>query len=284
MLSILIPVYNYDAYPLVKKLHAQLQHSDFVYEIRVYDDCSTSPVLDNENINLIKGATLTVLKKNIGRSAIRNLLAKEAKFEKLLFLDAGTLPKSKDYIKDYLSINNYEVITGGMTNLEKPPKKPFKLRWLYTKLRERNISLHSSNFLISKTIIESNPFDESLLNYGYEDVLFFNTLLKNNIRIKSINNPVIHDAGDDANSFIKKTEYAITNLIHLVEVDKLSDNCSGIGLLYIKLKGAYLDKFVASVFKIVKPLLMKNFNSSHPLIFLYDFYRIGYFCMYKNKT
>ena len=95
------------------------------------------------------------LPHNIGRSAIRNLLAKNTKFDSLLFIDAGTFPKSQYFIKNYIYCRD-DVVNGGMTHTEKPPKKPFKLRWLFTKHRESN-ALCSSNFLIKKMFLKNIP-------------------------------------------------------------------------------------------------------------------------------
>ena len=47
MLSILIPVYNFDVLPLVKKLNMELTKVDFLYEIICIDDAS-----DNQTLRL----------------------------------------------------------------------------------------------------------------------------------------------------------------------------------------------------------------------------------------
>ena len=282
MLSILIPTYNYNIVPLVEELHKQVIDYNIGFEILVYDDKSKSFTASNNSIQKLKNTIYKKLPKNIGRSAIRNLLAADAKYEFLLFVDAGTFPESQNFIKKYLSVKNQKVISGGMTNLEDDPDKPYTLRWLYSKKRERNV-LCSSNFLIKKNIIKRLPFDESIKKYGYEDVLFFSTLIKNNISIHSINNHVYHSADDDAYTFIRKTEYAIENLIELTENNRLEDNSSKILNYYSRLKTLKLTKFTANLFKMLKDLLLKNFNSSYPSLLLYDFYRLGYFCLLKTK-
>jgi hypothetical protein len=292
MLSILIPTYNYNAFPLVFDLEQQAQKAEIEYEIICVDDASNSPFNENnEKINSLEGCTFKELPKNIGRSAIRNLLAEKAQYECLLFIDAGTFPKNKDFIKNYLAIKNKKVISGGMTYLDKPPKKPYKLRWLYTKKRESNSQkkhsfkpvICSSNFFIKKDVIKLNPFDESLKKYGYEDVLFFDSIIKKKIPIHCFNNPVIHNADDNAETFIIKTENAIENLIYLIDEHKIKSDLSSISKLYDKLKKIKLSRLILTLFKVVKPLLKKNFNSTYPSIFLYDFYRLGYFCQLKAK-
>ncbi|MFG6686199.1 glycosyltransferase family 2 protein [Mariniflexile sp. HNIBRBA6329] len=284
MLSILIPTFNYNIVPLVKEIFEQVSKCNIVFEILVYDDGSNSKLnIKNQSINLLENCFFKVLTHNIGRSAIRNLLGTDAKYNTLLFIDAGTFPKEKDFIKNYISIHNKEVIIGGMTYGEEPFEKNYKLRWLYTKKREANKGLHSSNFLIKKSLFQLNLFDETLKKYGCEDVLFFNNLLKKNIEIIKIDNPVIHEADDDSNTFVKKTEYAIENLIQLIDEGKLSISNYKISKLYIQLSPLGLDKFVSLLFKWLKPLLLKNFNSNYPSILLFDFYRLGYYCFIKNK-
>jgi hypothetical protein len=284
MLSILIPTFHCNVYSLAKELAKQTASTGIDFEIICIDDGSKS-VLNKSNyrINKIKYCVFKELQNNVGRSSIRNLLAKEAKYDNLLFIDAGNFPESENFVKKYIDkINNYTVISGGMFPLKKSPKKPYKLRWLYTKLRERK-NLCSSNFLIKKDIILKIPFDETLKGYGYEDVLFFNQLIKNNISILKIKNPVIHNADDDANTFIAKIEMAITNLMSLLNNNKFDKNISSLSKKFYLLKNIGLTKPVAFIFNFIKPLLKKNFNSSNPSIFLFDFYRLGYMCLINQK-
>ncbi len=292
MLSILIPVYNYNVIPLVKEIHKQVSVCNVPFEILVLDDHSDKFYIENEAINDISGCVFKKLPQNIGRSAIRNLLAFKASYGRLLFIDAGTFPKSKNFIKIYLEKSNYQVVTGGMTHLKQPPKKPYKLRWIYTKKREsvqqsetnKRSIVCSSNFLIQKEIFNTIKFDESLQKYGCEDVVFFDDISKNKISIRYVDNPVIHDANDDADTFIRKTEFAIENLIELINTDKLTYKRYKVSSLYYKINKIKLDKIIVWFFRISRNLLKINFNSSYPSILCYDFYRLGYFCLIKNKT
>lgn len=282
MLSILIPTYNYNAYSLVLKLSQQCNICAINYEIIVLDDCSTQFIKDNYSIKTINYCTYIVLEKNIGRSAIRNKLAYYAKYNSLLFLDADTIPFSNNFIEQYIKTTN-SVVNGGVICTKNNPKKPYKLRWLFTKYRESN-ALCSSNFLIKKAVFKKHFFDESIKTYGYEDVLFFDNLKKKNINIIKINNPVIHASNDDASTFLKKTELAINNLINLIKTNKLNKENFKVSLLFNKLEKLKLTGLITQLFELSKPLLIKNFNSSHPSLFLFDFYRLGYFCtLIKNK-
>ncbi len=283
MLSILIPTYNYNIITLVEALHSQCKTCQIEFEIIAYDDGSESELNSiNTKINTLDFSTFKELPENIGRSAIRNLLAKNAKYQILLFVDAGTFPKHDNFIENYLNHKNEKVVSGGMTHLELPPKKPYRLRWLYTKKREFK-TLCSSNFMINKNVFLSNPFDETLKKYGYEDVLFFEELAAKNIKTLFINNPVIHSADDDSDRFLEKTELAIENLIDLVENKKIDAKSQKMYRLYNKLNKMKLVTITAKFYKAVKPLLLRNFKSSYASMFLFDVYRIGYFCHIKTR-
>ena len=284
MLSILIPCYNYNLVPLVKELHNQVMSCAIDFEILAYDDASKHNYnIENKTINSLKNCTFKELPNNIGRSRIRNKLGLDAKYNTLLFIDAGTFPQKKDFIKNYLVLKDKPVVNGGMALLKNPPKPPFKLRWLYTKKRETKKGLHSCNFMIKKKSFINNLFDESIIKYGYEDVLFFDTLKKNNCPVYVFNNPVLHQADDDANTFIKKNENAIENLVDLINYKKIHKDRVRISKYFYFLKPFRLNKIVLFSFKVFKPLLLLNFNSSRPSLILFDFYRLGYFCSIKNK-
>ncbi|AXT19387.1 glycosyltransferase [Flavobacteriaceae bacterium AU392] len=292
MVSVLIPTYNFNATNLVNEIYKQLLNNKLSFEIIVYDDGSLSHLnKKNEAINNISNCTFKAFNTNIGRSAIRNLLAINAQYDLLLFIDSGTFPESENFILKYSKLFNKSVVIGGMTCLKKKPKKHYRLRWLYTKLRESNLyknhkkapSICSSNFLIQKDFFMNNLFDESIKKYGYEDVLFFDALTKQGIDITYINNPVIHNADDNTNTFLKKTENAIENLIELIKTNKLDKDKSRISKTFYSLKKIKTDRFIAYCFVLSKSILKINFNSSYPSILLYDFYRLGYFCLLMNK-
>lgn len=286
MLSILIPTYNYDVVPLVKEIHKQANNSNIEFEIIVLDDASSEIKYSADIFTSFKKVRLKVLDKNMGRSAARNKLANLSSYDDLLFVDAGTFPKSEQFINNYLTILDNDVVIGGMTHKEVKPKKPFILRWAYTKKREankKNNTYTSANFLIKKTIIKHHPFDESIKTYGYEDLLFFKTIESDKITLKFINNPVIHDCDEDAKTFIKKTEEGLKNLKKLSIEHYQIFKGSKIIKVYKKLNFLALDVIYGKTFKLIKPIILKNLNSSSPSIFLFDLYKLGYFCNLKQK-
>jgi hypothetical protein len=283
MLSILIPTYNYNSVPLVKELKKQCVECNINFEILVYDDGSNSDFnVINNDINQIKKCTYKAFSQNIGRSAIRNLLAKNAKFDSLLFIDSGTFPKKTTFIQQYINSLN-DVVNGGMTFTDSIPDKPYILRWIYTKHRESR-SLCSSNFLIKKSVFEKHPFDESIKTYGCEDTLLFNNLKKNNIDILKIENPVIHFPDDDATTFIRKTEQAMFNLTILYKAKKISTQEHKFLLFYSRIERVKLLNLTIFTFKMLKPLLLKNLLTPKPKLWIFDFYRFGYICVLNKKN
>ncbi len=68
-----------------------------------------------KSIDELKNTTYKVLGSNIGRSAIRNLLAKDANYDLLLFLDADVIPVKDDFISKYITAftESTQLIFGG---------------------------------------------------------------------------------------------------------------------------------------------------------------------------
>ena len=87
MLSILIPTYNYDVTRLVTELHRQALNTYVDFEILVMEDGSTQFLEENKAISNLQFCHYTALSHNIGRSAIRNRLADEARYGHLLFIE-----------------------------------------------------------------------------------------------------------------------------------------------------------------------------------------------------
>ena len=82
---------------------------------------------------------------------------------------------------------------------------------------------------------------------------------------------------------LKKTEDSIQNLINLSKENKNLFNNNKVIKLYKNLKLFKLDLIIKHTFKMAKPLLKNNFKSAFPSLFLFDFYRLGYFCVLKSE-
>ncbi len=293
MLSILIPVYNYAVLPIVSEIEKQCNACGINFEILCYDDASALFVAENQEINQFENCSFVVLEKNIGRSAIRNLLAKKAVYENLLFLDADVIPVHDNFISNYISETNKKVVFGGLLYETQTPKKELLLRWIYGKKREaltlfeRNKNAPDfalvSNLLIKKEILIQFPFDETLTKYGYEDLLFFSILKSNRIEIKQIENPVFHLNLENSSLFLSKTKTALENLVFLNTANKISKDQSKIIASFDFLRRFKLISVFNFIFKKSEQKIERNLLSQKPSLFLFDIYKLGYYCFLKSK-
>jgi glycosyltransferase involved in cell wall biosynthesis len=291
MLSILIPTYNYKIFDLVFELKNQCDCLDFNYEIICQDDNSNSIFnIENDKINRLENCQFKTNSENYGRSKNRNKLAENSKYDYLLFLDADTFPIEKNFISKYLSeIKEFATIVyGGIRYTDKKPPNDKLLRWIYGKKREaltvsqRNknsyLSFLTLNFLIHKEVFKKINFNESIPNLRHEDTLFSYELMKKNIPIKHIENPVFHFGLDEFNSALKKEHESLIALKNLLENKLLSPEYLKISNLYFIIKKYQIRLLILYSFKILKPVLLKNISSSKPSLVLFDIYRVGYMC------
>ena len=76
MLSILLPVYNFDVRKLVKQLHEQGNMLEIPFEIICTDDGSEEEFKNlNSELEKLYSVSYQELKNNLGRSKIRNYLS-----------------------------------------------------------------------------------------------------------------------------------------------------------------------------------------------------------------
>ena len=289
MISILIPTYNYNVYGLVQQLHQQATDLKLDFEIRVYDDCSTIPIQENEKINKLSNASLTILKENIGRSAIRNLLAKEAKYPNLLFLDADTQVIKKDFLQSYIDEipKDYQIIYGGIRYQKDAPPKEEKLRWIYgvereaLPLEERRKQPHirflTLNFLIHKTVFSQLKFNEEIPNLRHEDTLFSLDAKKKKIDVRHIDNPVIHLGLESSEVFLRKSRESVESLKLFVDQGLINAEETSLSAKAHQLKKNGLAFLVGLFYRISQRPIEKNLLSDSPSLFLFDIYRLGYY-------
>lgn len=295
MLSILIPTYNYNVYPLVSELHRQCLKSKINFEILCQDDSSKTFEPENLKINNLENCRFEVLEKNIGRSGIRNLLAQKAQFDILLFLDADTIPVHTDFIQKYVNqINDSEkVVFGGIEYQKEKPNNDQLLRWIYGNARESlsvekrntnpNINALTSNLLINKNVFVSNQFDKSIISYGYEDLLFLSELKKKQIVVKHIHNPTYHMGLETSQQFLDKTKTALENLKLISKNSLLESHESKILSSYSFLKRFYLTALITFLFKKTERKITKNLLSQKPYLMLFDLYKLGYYCCIQSQ-
>lgn len=295
MISVLIPVYNFNVTKLVEELVNQFSFLNIDYEVICIDDASTEFEKENLELDLFPNVTFLQLNKNVGRSKIRNLLASKAQHNWLLFLDADSFPASKKFIKNYINriTNNTKVVyNGGVIYNKNKPGKGAILRWLVGSERE-HVSLNdriknpckyffSANFLISKEAFLNVLFNENLTGYGYEDYLFSQDLLTNNIEIKHIDNSILHLEDEASEVYLTKVKEALSNLLYLYRSGKIVNSEIRILNFYLKLKRLYLTFLLKLIYKIGKGTIENNLKKENPSLFLFDIYRLSYLSV-KDK-
>ena len=300
MLSICIPVYNFNVTSLISKLSQQIKKTDVLCEIILIDDCSAEE-FEKVNENVCRKENYIQLDKNIGRAKIRNLFLKYAKYDYLLFLDCDTFIISDDFVAKYISAickNEYDVICGGVIYDNYRPERSKMLRWKYGIKKESkpldirvlspNKSFMTGNFLINRRIFEQIKFDERITEYGHEDTLFGFMLKKKGINVKHINNPVLHGDIDNNTGYLKKTEKGIINLINILSyMDYDYQFIQDVTILkyYKNLSSKKLTGIINIIFICFKPLLKFIFIKGYVNLMLFDFYKLGILIQnYKHHT
>ena len=298
-ISLLIPVFDYDLIALVYSMKSAMGKVPEFCEIVIGDDGSSAEYhkkyrsLETENVKVISS------KKNIGRAAIRNKLALEAKGDFLLFIDADVmLPGTAEaYILNWLPyMNNSRVICGGTLYHDSAPGDPDKLlRWKYGKWREqksaaeRNKHPHAGfstfNVMIEKSVFEIIRFNEELKQYGHEDTLLGYQLKKAGIDILHIDNGLMHEGLETNRDFLNKTKLGIENLSKLYDkvTDKRAFSDTVLMLrIYNKLKFFGMTRILAAIFIKFRDRMEIRLDSSDISLFLFAFYKMSMFCTYRE--
>ncbi|MBT3242492.1 MAG: glycosyltransferase family 2 protein [Bacteroidetes bacterium] len=292
MLSVLIPIYREDCLALITEIRQQMISTGHPFEILIGDDSCYSPGEKQTNIpSDLNEVRLIRNSKQLGRSRNRNMLASEAKFPYLLFMDGDARVHQTDFIEKYLECLNSElVICGGTAYSELPPKEKTKtLRWVYGCQRELRTAdertndpyrqFSSFNFLIPSELFLKIRFAEEFKAYGHEDTYFGYQLNDAEIPIKHIDNPLLHTGLDTGEEFLRKTEESIRSLDQLMRNKTLpSDFLSDIRLLrtYKRLKRTGLHVLMRALFRITRSILHRQLCSSRPRLLWFDLYKIGY--------
>lgn len=297
MISVLIPVYNFNILELVSKMHKQLSDAAIPFEILCYDDCSSNLNIQEKNktINTLTYCKYIILQENIGRSAIRNSLAQNAKYDWCLFLDADVIPKTNDFINLYLNSisETSKVIYGGILYTEKRVANANLLRWIYGKKREalsaqqRNKNVYLSfltlSFLIHKSVFNKVSFNEDIPNLRHEDTLFSYNLKECNIKIEHIENPVYHLGIEDSKTFLQKSLDSVEAINLFVKQDLLPANYTQITKVYAVVKNNGISKLLSYIYIKYESTFKKNLLGKKPSLLIFDLYRLTYYCYINAK-
>ena len=279
-LSILIPTYNDACTSLVTALHQQAETLDLNYEIIVADDGSTDPHVKevNRTINTLPHCRLIERQENAGRAAIRNFLAKEAQYDWLLFIDSDMVVCRNDFLLKYIQTDDAPVVDGGVSI---GPCIPGNLRSMYERasahehivekrLQKPYQDFHTANFLIRRDLMLAHPFNQRFRHYGYEDVLLGKELEQYAIPICHIDNPLSFEIFESNTDFVNKTEEGLRTLHQFQEelrgYSRLLDITSRLPHFPIRLWH-----------KLFGWLERRNLTGSHPRLWIFKIYKLGYF-------
>ena len=295
MLSICIPIYNYDVRPLVNALDKQAKAEAIAVEIILIDDASEPSFRAlNSKLQDLQTVDYLQLEENIGRSKIRNVLHKRAKYPFLLFLDCDSEVSDSRFLHRYIPFIKKEeqiLVYGGRSYHCDPPNDKTLLHWYFGKHREaKNArtrskkpyqSFMSNNFLIHKSVLDKVPFNETLRGYGHEDTLLGYELKKQGIPLIHIDNPLIHAGLQTAEEFLEKTDEGLKNLLiidRLLNHDKEFIQSIRVLKCYFFMKKVFLRKLFVILFKPFEKPVRKNLMKKRPKLWQLDLYKLGKLC------
>ncbi len=225
MLSICTPVYNYDARPLVLELLRQSETLEVEVEILVYDDGSEAACrVLNREIASRPTVRYVEMPFNVGRAAIRNRMAHDARYGTLILIDVDSWP-NPNYLENYLQQPDTEIVVGGTSYAETAPEDPaLVLHWNYGRKREAltparraprpYLHFQSNNFRVHRPFFLAHPFP-AVQGYGHEDTLWGQLLAPSSTQIAYIDNSVTHLGLETAETFLRKQAQAIQTLKEL---------------------------------------------------------------------
>jgi len=297
VISICIPIFNYDVSTLIESLKLAVTKALVPVEIVIYEDGSESV---NSEFSNGEFKLLTIRqfqsKTNKGRAYSRNFLAEKASYPNLVFLDCDGFILNENFIIHYLAYLPLKerVISGGRNYQSLKPEDPeLYLHWLYgTQVEskpssQRNLQpyllFHSNNFMVSKELLLERPFDEELSRYGYEDSVWAKILKEKGISIVHIDNEVVHLGLEKNDIFLEKTNQALRNLVFLRKNKKSAG---------IKLESFYHEHFLAKMglvkmgiklFNFTIPWLVSNLKSTHPKLWIFSLYKLFSYSKYWEE-
>lgn len=289
-LSILIPIYNSDCREQVTKLSKQAEAIEGLrYEIIVADDGSSEAAVSNwlSDISQMQNVHCIRRKQNVGRAAIRNFLAQQAKYSWLLFMDGDMSIPADNFLKKWLEADvdtvaygGYIVGKGEMDNLRYIYEKQCEPMHRAEERRKRPfMHFHTCNFMIARSLMLQYPFDERFHQYGYEDVFFGKRLRQAGIQITHPDNPAGFYDYENNDHFVSKTEEGLRTL-HLFRND-----LRGYSQIITFSEGIHIRAvrwFFILWHKAFGGIERRNLCSSKPSLRLFKLYKLGYYLTLKD--
>lgn len=297
MISVLIPVYNYNICDLVNSIHKQLIASEKEFEIICLDDNSNPQIINvNSIINSLSNTSYVLSERNNGIAITRQSLIKKAKYSWIILLDADVKLKDDSYITNYFNIikQKYEVVFGGIIYEDNPPDTNSLLRWKYgvtyesVSAEKRNKTPYkitsAANMLIKKDVYIKFALDSIGNSYGM-DIYFGPQLKLNKIPVLHIDNSVYHLGLESSIKYKEKIEFGIRTLLNLYNNNDIREHQNDLLNAFIFSKKTGLNYVFFGLFKVFNVLIKKNLLSKNPKIILIQYYKILYMCYFDiNKN
>ncbi len=288
MISVLIPVYNYNVQPLVENLMRQFENINCKWELFLSDDVSNTYFknLNTDYIESLNHQNVKLFQQNInvGNAANRNFLIEKATSDWLLFLDVDVLAVEDNFLSVYISemkSTNKGLISGNIIYDHKKPL-PHLLRWKYGKQKEEIgfekrkaypiLNLRGANFAIKRRLAKDNNFPLLKETYGFVDTRFFLQFKKEQVLV--IENPVYHLGIENNDVFVNKTKKAIANALFLMNTnDKLARKLTLVSS-YKKVRSL---RFVMNkIYHSFGERLKMNLLSKNPSLIIFQLFKILY--------
>lgn len=291
MLSVLIPVKDWNPFSLVESLANQLIQYRQPFEILISDDSDiTESTKISGLLSQIPGVIYFCREKPLGRSANRNFLGDQAKYQYFLFIDGDAGMAKENYIQNYLDrLDSDSVLCGGTLYNEEPPENPdYLLRWKYGRSREQSDaqrrqkrpwkSFSTFNFLIPAKVFNDIRFDEDIKGYGHEDTIFGINLHQSGVKIIYLDNGLFHLGLEPSSVYLDKIRESGANLYLLYSRKLLPSKYIGdMNLLssWKRLKKLQVSWLVAAWFRYRRKSIEKKLCGPNPSLLLLDLYKLG---------
>ncbi|WP_410880523.1 glycosyltransferase family 2 protein [Myroides sp. DW712] len=274
MLSILIPVYNYNILPLVEQLHREATALHVPFELLVCDDASTQ-VFHQKQIEQLPHTRWLTNRVNQHVAYTRNRLLNEAQYPWILLLDADVQPISTTFIQNYLNqIGKGLFFQGGFTYPPIDPTEHSSLRLTYGRTIEQYKHLHSCCNLFFNQEKLQLTFDASITEYGFEDTLFFLALAKRNCEVIQINNPVIHQSTESNQTYLERSKQACWGLVELIQKGKIRPQEAQLSHVYQQLLKYRLTFFLSLLSALLGSHIQRNLLGKKPSMLGFKWFKL----------
>jgi glycosyltransferase involved in cell wall biosynthesis len=239
-------------------------------------------VTANQRINQLSGCRFIAFEENRGAAAMRNLLARMASYEWLLFLDCDMQLPDDQYVERFLQAPDASLVNGGIRIARQEGELQHNLRYMYESRHEAEHtaeerqkkpyqSFRSTNFMVQRSLMLRCPFDESFRKSGYEDVALGRSLSFAVVDLLNIDNPLVMTKFENNAAYMDKIDRSMHTL------SEHRDTLRGYSGLLSLVEGMprWMGLVVGTVHKRLGHLLRRNLAGTHPCLRLFNAYRVG---------